>query len=430
MTPLRLVILAAATLWAASARAQVSLSLSADTAGGYDSNTYYQASAIPNIQEAEGGGFIGLEPEATLVVGPLADSYLMLSYQGELRQYIGGDLDDETALYHWALLGYQAPPVLGVRLTIMGGVTHLFFRNETDGGWLGGVGMVQFRRALGTEALDLSLSYTANYTSYGEETSPDWTQSHTAQIAPGWRPGKGVKISPYYAFTYSAADPEQYLAYQHMAGLTMGWDLPWADLTLEAGYDFFYLQMQYETQDSSGATTDVDRTDLLHQGRVKARYRILPWLEVFASWESLWGASDQVSDYERHQALGGIALRWGYSSRPLAVAELGAASPDTSISVVFRDPGARAVAVVGTFNKWDPERDPMVQQDGVWRVTLAPPPGLHQYMIWVDGDVRPPPSCSRWLDDGFGGKNCALFVGEKGNKDASNGPAGRKYSEG
>lgn len=423
-SPFQLLSLSTLLLWAgaAPAQAQIQLRVSAETGGGYDSNIYYEGGAFPDALEVDGGGFIGVLPDATLVVGPLADHYLMLSYQGDFRQFINSELDNETALSQWIMLGYQPPPVLGVRLLLAGGLTQLYFRALPEGGWLGAVGMAQLRRNIGSDALEMGLTYSANYTSYSAEVSASWTLSHTTQLWGAWRPGHGIKVSPYYAFTYADADPEKLAYMGHTAGATLAWTLPWAPVTVEVGYDFIALQLQSETTDSLGSSTSVlvDRTDLQHQGRARARVNILPWLQAFASWESLWGESDStlVEDYSRHQALGGLVLRWGQGEErtpgtALATAATTRPGADHHISLVFKDPEARAVSLVGTFNDWDPERHPMAREGGKWRVTVAPPPGVHQFMIWVDGDVRPPPACGRWINDGFGGKNCVMLIGVK-----------------
>lgn len=425
MAPTRaqLLLLCTLLLWTSAAQAQVKLSLRAEAGGGYDSNLYYEGGPVPKVTESStgeyiletnSGGYIGVLPDATLVVGPLREHYLLLSYQADLRQFIDEDSENETALKQWIMLGYQPPPLLGVRLLLAGGMTQLYFRDQPEGGWLGAVGMVQLRRNLGSDALEMGLSYVANYTTYSEEISANWSLSHTAQLYAAWQPGHGVKVTPHYAFTHSDADPDTLGYTGHTAGLTLGWTLPWAPVTAEVGYEFIALDLQSLVADQQTSTSVLtDRTDLQHRGRARANWKILPWLEAFATWESLWGESNLVDDYTRHQALGGIVLRWDYGAAPrttLATASAPLDKPDRSISLKFEDPGAKVVAVVGTFNDWDPGRNPMAKKDGAWRLTLAPSAGVHQYMIWVDGEVRPPSTCSRWLDDGFGGKNCVMLI--------------------
>jgi 1,4-alpha-glucan branching enzyme len=49
-------------------------------------------------------------------------------------------------------------------------------------------------------------------------------------------------------------------------------------------------------------------------------------------------------------------------------------------------PQARYVSVVGDFNGWDPNADPMSRQpDGRWMASLEVSHGYHQYLFLVDG---------------------------------------------
>jgi hypothetical protein len=82
------------------------------------------------------------------------------------------------------------------------------------------------------------------------------------------------------------------------------------------------------------------------------------------------------------------------------------------VRFVLYAPGARRVAVAGTFNQWDRGAAPLVPAgtSGVWTTTLALPVGQHQYAFVVDG--------ARWVadpgapavDDGFGRRNSVVAV--------------------
>jgi anti-sigma B factor antagonist len=49
-------------------------------------------------------------------------------------------------------------------------------------------------------------------------------------------------------------------------------------------------------------------------------------------------------------------------------------------------PGAERLAVVGSFNGWDPQAHPMTKTAaGDWAVVVHLPPGRYLYNIWVDG---------------------------------------------
>jgi len=86
------------------------------------------------------------------------------------------------------------------------------------------------------------------------------------------------------------------------------------------------------------------------------------------------------------------------------------------VRFVLYAPGARRVAVAGTFNQWDRTIAPLVPAgtSGVWTTTLALPVGQHQYAFVVDG--------ARWIvdpaapavDDGFGRRNSVVAVSAPG----------------
>jgi hypothetical protein len=92
------------------------------------------------------------------------------------------------------------------------------------------------------------------------------------------------------------------------------------------------------------------------------------------------------------------------------------------VRVVFRfqDPAARAVAVMGTFNDWNPRgyemrRDPA---SGQWRLEVRLAPGQHDYVFWIDDHkTAPDPHADLTRQDDFGQANSVLFV--KGNHDGA-----------
>lgn len=59
------------------------------------------------------------------------------------------------------------------------------------------------------------------------------------------------------------------------------------------------------------------------------------------------------------------------------------------VQLVFRDPAARRVSVVGDFTDWDARQAPMVRDSasGLWSVTLALRPGRHVYAFLVDDSI-------------------------------------------
>jgi AMP-activated protein kinase-like protein len=59
------------------------------------------------------------------------------------------------------------------------------------------------------------------------------------------------------------------------------------------------------------------------------------------------------------------------------------------VPLVFEARGAKSVAVVGDFNKWDETASPMKRfgADGPWTVAVRAKPGRHVYAFLVDGST-------------------------------------------
>ena len=77
---------------------------------------------------------------------------------------------------------------------------------------------------------------------------------------------------------------------------------------------------------------------------------------------------------------------------PAQVTPAAAASAQT-VRFVIAAPEARSVALVGSFNDWDPAATPLqpAPSGGVWTVEVPLAPGRHEYAFVVDG--------VRWLAD-------------------------------
>jgi hypothetical protein len=88
------------------------------------------------------------------------------------------------------------------------------------------------------------------------------------------------------------------------------------------------------------------------------------------------------------------------------------------VPVVFhlQDPSAKTVAVMGSFNNWNPEGYEMTQDPdtGLWTLQLHLDAGRHEYVFWVDNRrAAPDPGADLVREDDFGNRNSVLFV--KGN---------------
>jgi 1,4-alpha-glucan branching enzyme len=77
-------------------------------------------------------------------------------------------------------------------------------------------------------------------------------------------------------------------------------------------------------------------------------------------------------------------------------------------------PEAQDVAVVGNWNRWDPEaqklKDP--DGDGIWEIEIPLKRGEeHQYQFLIDGqNWIPDPEAPLQVKDGFGGVNSVLQI--------------------
>jgi hypothetical protein len=80
-------------------------------------------------------------------------------------------------------------------------------------------------------------------------------------------------------------------------------------------------------------------------------------------------------------------------------------------------PDARRVTLAGSFNSWSDSATPFERNpaSGVWAVTVALPPGEHQYLFVVDGTSWiPDPAAHAQVQDEFGQTNSLLVVGPRG----------------
>ena len=74
-------------------------------------------------------------------------------------------------------------------------------------------------------------------------------------------------------------------------------------------------------------------------------------------------------------------------------------------------PGGK-VSVAGSFNNWDPEKNPMKETagSGLYKATIAVPPGKHEYKFVVDGEWQMDPNCTEWVPNCHGTLNSVLCV--------------------
>lgn len=442
-------------------------------AGGYDSNAFLDAAALPsasNVDEA-GGPMLRVAPALTLGWAPTLGQELLIGYLAQLDQYLGGDVGRETALRHGPLLAYLPPAFLGFDLLIQGGLQQLLFRTS-DVGWLQAFGRVRLGRGLG-ERWWLGLAYLGGHVAYqagavadGDPSSisavqNEWT--HNLEATLRWRPRPTLLAELGYTLTRVLAQPRSFLdktvqppvfrvppdeafdAWRQGGGLTLRWR-PWQRLRLEASYRFWWIG--YDAGKGShgglqlGPPPTVPIRTFLHEVGATAELELWRPLALFASYAAslgsttYWGPGSGTGQpvsssgsYARHLAVVGLRVHFGGRSLSRSPASLDAGAPKGAPAGLLRlrveAAGARHVAVIGTFNGWDHARGQLRREGSRWVGEFELPAGEHRYMLWIDGVVRPPPDCQSWIADGFGGRNCTVSS-DGGARGVSPSPLGRK----
>jgi hypothetical protein len=106
------------------------------------------------------------------------------------------------------------------------------------------------------------------------------------------------------------------------------------------------------------------------------------------------------------------------SAAPAEVAR-GARAPDTVhvVRFVLVDRSARGVTLVGDFNGWDRAATRLVRaaagrpgDPAVWTVTVALPPGRHEYAFVVDGRRWVTDSAAPVVEDEFGTRSSVVTL--------------------
>jgi 1,4-alpha-glucan branching enzyme len=72
-------------------------------------------------------------------------------------------------------------------------------------------------------------------------------------------------------------------------------------------------------------------------------------------------------------------------------------------------PGAKSVAVAGTFNSWQPEQA-SATSNGSFAKELTIAPGRYEYMFVVDGQWVADPNAKEFAPNPFGGQNSVLVI--------------------
>jgi len=191
-------------------------------------------------------------------------------------------------------------------------------------------------------------------------------------------------------------------------------------------------ELRAEGEEALGLVAGVDRTPVILSPTLDARVMATVRHHATSRTRRVWRWLATPRDVELRLRVrpwavwaGGLAAAAGLAlllTRPPARLPAGAvAARDASPNVVFvrfvlYAPGAKRVAVAGTFNQWDQTAAPLVPAGtgGVWSTTLALPVGQHQYAFVVDGRRWIADPAAPAVDDGFGRRNSVLAVTAQG----------------
>ena len=75
--------------------------------------------------------------------------------------------------------------------------------------------------------------------------------------------------------------------------------------------------------------------------------------------------------------------------------------------------GKHEVFLAGDFNNWSPTETLMNEKDGIYTVTLQLQNGKYSYKFIVDGQWLIDENADESIDDGFGGQNSIIYVGNR-----------------
>lgn len=104
------------------------------------------------------------------------------------------------------------------------------------------------------------------------------------------------------------------------------------------------------------------------------------------------------------------------AAKAVAVVEATPVAPkqkvaEAAVRLELVRPGAKSVAVAGSFNAWKPESTPLKQAgNGSWSGSLKVTPGRHEYLFVVDGQWLPDPNAKEVVTNPYGGCNSVLVV--------------------
>jgi 1,4-alpha-glucan branching enzyme len=92
--------------------------------------------------------------------------------------------------------------------------------------------------------------------------------------------------------------------------------------------------------------------------------------------------------------------------------ESGNSGSDSEVVFEFEDSEAVKVSVVGTFNDWNKDKNPMKKENGIWKCSIQLKPGKHEYQFVVnDTDWLVDPKSGVAVKNKYEGMNSVIEIG-------------------
>ena len=83
------------------------------------------------------------------------------------------------------------------------------------------------------------------------------------------------------------------------------------------------------------------------------------------------------------------------------------------VRFMYQSDVAKHIALSGNFTQWRPTYSLQQITPGVWQISVPLKPGRYEYQFIIDGERRfADPNALQYQDDGFGGKNSIVIVGD------------------
>jgi diguanylate cyclase (GGDEF)-like protein len=126
------------------------------------------------------------------------------------------------------------------------------------------------------------------------------------------------------------------------------------------------------------------------------------------------GVATFPRDCSTSEALTDCADKALYASKQAGRNRVSLYSPPTAATFRFAPPAGQVVErvdIVGSFNGWDPQADPMAPQaDGSFTGKVHLIPGTYEYKFVINDQWVPDPSNSEQISDGYWGHNSVMHL--------------------